>query len=320
MVKKIKFAIPKPILVVWAHIKALRPHQWSKNLFVFAGIVFVGKANQNELFANVAMVFIAFCAVSSAGYLINDLIDMDKDRNHQKKKHRPIASGKVAPITAATLAVVLLASAIAFSTVVSSKVGGIVILYALVTFSYSLFFKNIVLLDVFVLSLGFVIRVFAGTLTIGEPSSPWIVVCTLLLSLFLAINKRRSELLANPETAGSQRKNLKEYTTEMLSEMSTVVTAALILAYWLYTFFVGTDLAKTIAPGTPQRPYMMLTLPVVIYALFRYLFLVHKKKGGESPDEIIFSDIPFIISVALWVVLIVLIIYRPLWLTWIDVK
>ncbi len=310
----------KILISIKDHLQSLRPHQWIKNLFVFAGIIFVGKASNSDYFASVTTVFIAFCAVSSSGYLLNDLFDIKKDRNHPKKSLRPIASGKVSVIWASVTAACLLLFAIVLSTYVSSKIGGMIVLYALLTFSYSIALKNIVIIDIFIISLGFVVRVLAGAMAIGIEASPWLILCTLLISLFLAINKRRSELLANPENATNQRKNLAQYTPEMLSEMSTTVTSALILAYWLYSFFMSTSLAATITPGTPQRPYMMVTVPIVIYALFRYLYLIHKKKGGESPDEIIFADFPFLVSIFLWTVMIILIIYRPLWLAWMSLS
>lgn len=310
--------VPRFLLTIWYIIVALRPKQWIKNLFVFAGLIFAGIATEVDDIKLVAIVFVAFCCISSCGYLLNDVMDIDKDRHHPQKRLRPIAAGKLSIINAIFIAVVLLVLGFALALSVSMNVGGMVILYALVTFSYSFFFKNIVLLDIFMLSLGFVIRVAAGAITIAVELSPWILICTLLLSLFLAINKRRAELIILASEAGNHRQILNSYTEQLLAEMSTTVTSATIISYSLYAFFVSTPLTKTLRPSSEQHPYMMLTIPIVIYAVFRYLYLIHQKKAGESPEEVVFKDFPFSASLILWAVLCYIIIYRTEWLSFIS--
>lgn len=310
--------IPQFLLNIWYVFLALRPKQWIKNLFVFGGVVFAGLASNTDDLRLVTIVFVAFCCISSSGYLFNDVMDMDKDLHHPRKRLRPIAAGQVSVINAIFIGIVLLVVGFALALSVSMNVGGMLILYALVTFSYSFFFKNIVLLDIFMIALGFVIRVAAGAITIAVELSPWILICTLLLALFLAINKRRVELITLAQGAGNHRQLLNFYSEALLVEMSTTVTSATIIAYSLYSFFISTPLTKTIVPSSEQRPYMMLTIPLVIYAIFRYLYLLHQRRAGDSPEEVIFKDASFFISLVLWAVLCYIIVYKTEWLSFIQ--
>ncbi|MEI6221940.1 MAG: decaprenyl-phosphate phosphoribosyltransferase [bacterium] len=318
MKKKKTLTVPPFLVLLWHLFIALRPKQWIKNGFVFAGIIFAGIASKVDDFKVVTIIFVAFCCVSSSGYLFNDVMDIDKDKHHPKKQNRPIAAGKVSVIQAVLLAIVLLVAGFAIALSQSMNVGGLLILYALITFSYSFFFKHVVILDIFMIALGFVVRVAAGAIAISVDLSPWILICTLLLALFLAISKRRAELYSLAHNAGNHRKILQQYTEQFLAEMSSTVTSATIITYSLYAFFISTPITTSISPSSIQRPYMMLTIPVVIYALFRYLYLLHRKKAGESPEDVIFKDIPFFISLVLWALLCYIIIYRKEWLAFIS--
>lgn len=318
---------------VWVFFLAMRPKQWLKNTFLFAGIFFAGTAYKAEDFRVVLTLFVAFCMASSSGYLFNDVRDVERDRHHPKKRFRPIASGKVGILPATLAALVLLVGAFAVALSVSSVAGGLLILYALITFSYSFFFKHIVLLDIFMLALGFVLRVLAGGIAIMIPLSPWLVICTLLTALFLAVNKRRAELLALSgaqdaaakgkgvamKVIGTTRTTLAHYTETMLSEMSTTLTSAMLVTYSLYAFFISSPEGATFSPATAEpRSFMMITIPFVVYAVFRYLYLVHRKQVGESVEEAFFVDVPFASSIVAWALLCYVIIYRPEWLDFLQ--
>jgi len=281
-------------------VAALRPKQWAKNLLLFSGLVFALKLGQPHLVATALLAFCAFCALSSAGYLVNDVLDAPADRRHPVKRLRPVASGALpawlALVLAAALALVgaLLAAWIGVTFLV---VAG---LYLAVTLGYSLGLKHLVLIDVFAIAAGFVVRAVAGAIAIEVPISPWLYVCTGLAALFIALSKRRNELAVLSTDAAAHRRNLEHYTVELLDQLNVVVLAVTLMAYTLYTFS---------AENLPANHAMMLTIPVVLYGLFRYLYLVRVAGEGGSPEDLVFRDPGLAASGLLWVALSVAILY-----------
>jgi 4-hydroxybenzoate polyprenyltransferase len=283
---------------------SMRPKQWSKNVFVFAGIVF-----SRELFALPALgkallAFFLFCMVSSATYLLNDVRDIARDRAHPIKRNRPLASGRLRPAVAIAAALLLVAISFPIGFILNLPLGVVLVIYFALMQAYTFRLKEVVILDVFTLAAGFVLRVVGGAVAISVMISEWLFICMLLLSLFLALAKRRHELLLLSDGAGSHRPILAEYSPALLEEMLSIITASTVMAYSLYTFF-ATNLQDL---GYPF-PYMMLTIPFVIYAIFRYLYLVYQKNGGGSPEEVLLRDIPFLVNLLLWGGAVVTILY-----------
>ena len=277
-------------------IKSMRPKQWYKNFIIFVGIVFSISIFNFLMWLNVIFAFIFFCMLSGSEYIINDILDIEKDRQHPIKCKRPIASRELKLSHAILFSLILIVIALFGSYLINIKFLMISITYLLLILSYSLFLKHIIIVDLLVISIGFVIRAIAGCLAIDVVISPWLIICTFMLALFLALGKRRHELLLLGDEAKNHRKILKEYSTEMLDQMIDITTGALIISYSMYTF-----LADNI--------YMMLTIPFMIYGLFRYLFLVHAKNLGGEP-EMIFKDRGMLICMFLWTVLVVVILYK----------
>ena len=283
-----------------ALLRSLRPKQWSKNLLVFAGLVFTYNLLNPEMLGRVVAAFGMFCALSSAGYLWNDLRDVEADRVHPIKRHRPIASGRV-PVSAATLAAVLLAVAgIAGSFLLGGPFTVIASLYLLLTISYSIWLKHLVLIDVFGIAAGFVLRAVGGAVVIGVPVSPWLYVCTVLVSLFLGLGKRRNELETLSSAAGGHRRNLEQYTLELVDQLILIVASVTVMAYSLYTFS---------AENLPRDHSMMLTIPLVVYGIFRYLYLVRVKHQGGAPEDMLLTDPGLLGTVVAWAVLSVVVLY-----------
>lgn len=288
-------------------LKSLRPKQWSKNLLVFAGFLFtIQQRHPPGTLLSVFAAFGLFCAVSGATYIINDVIDAERDRKHPRKCKRPIASGAV-PIKAALIfAVLLLTGAIYASFRLDSYFGMLICAYCLLTASYSICLKHIVIVDLFAIAAGFVIRAVAGAVIVRaiDPFtglihrveiSPWLLVCTSLLALFLGLAKRRSELTTLEDGAIEHRATLSQYNIPMLDQMLSISAAATLMAYCLYTF---TSLSKT----GQAHPYMMMTVPFVIYGLFRYLFLIHDRNAGGHPELVLLEDKPLLINLFLYVI------------------
>ncbi len=283
-------------------LKSLRPGQWIKNLFVFAALVFAREALTVPSLARAVWAFAVFCLLSGALYLVNDVCDVLADRLHPKKLLRPIAAGRVSPgralAWAATLAAVSLAGAFALRPLF----GAVAVIYAVLMLGYSLKLKNIVILDVFLIAAGFVLRVVAGGVAIFVPLSSWLIICTSLLALFIAFGKRRHEIVFLQVQAPLHRPILREYSAYLLDQMISVVTASTVIAYSLYT--VSEDTVQKF--GTPN---LILTTPFVLYGIFRYLYLVHQKGQGGSPEEMIFRDKPLAAAIILWVTAVVIILY-----------
>ncbi|WP_125153714.1 decaprenyl-phosphate phosphoribosyltransferase [Clostridium rectalis] len=280
-------------------IQLMRPKQWIKNGFVFAAIVFSGKFVETSLLLIAIKTFILFCLTSSTIYILNDLVDIEKDKLHPEKKNRPLPSGKVSKSTAIVLDIILLISVIYFS-IGNMKLFAIFMTYIIVNIAYSFKLKNVVIVDVMIITFGFILRVQSGSIAIGITISPWLILCTTLLSLFLALNKRKSELITLNSKSGKHRKILEEYSIELLDNMLTIVTPSILIAYCLYTF------------SSIQSNTMMFTIPFVLYGIFRYQYLMIKQNIGGKPEDIFTKDIPFLVNIVLWIISIIVIIYFKL--------
>jgi 4-hydroxybenzoate polyprenyltransferase len=279
---------------------AMRPKQWTKNVLMFAGLIFSLRLFEPSLVLTSVFAFILFCLVSSIIYLVNDLADIESDRQHPIKRYRPIAAGRVRPWQAVVLAVVLGAITIPAAFLINWRFGLLIVTYGLLNLAYSFGIKHIVILDVFAISAGFVIRVVAGAVAIEVAISPWLYVVTLLGALFIALNKRRHEITLLQDGASSHRRILQEYNPALLDQMTNIVTASIVMAYSLYTFS---------AENLPRNHSMMLTVPFVLYGIFRYLYLIHMKGAGGSPEDVILRDRPLLFDVILWGLTSVLILY-----------
>jgi 4-hydroxybenzoate polyprenyltransferase len=280
----------------WAFRRLLRPRQWVKNGLVFAALLFSGRLTDIASAELTILTFIGFCLASSAAYSLNDSVDAEKDRRHPKKRFRPVAMGLISPLQAKITAAILAAAALALGTVIDPTVGLLIALYLCLNVLYSLALKRYVLLDIMAIAAGYVLRAVAGAEAIHVELSLWFLVCVPLLSLFLAAAKRRHELVALDE-AVSYRGVLTEYSTQLLDQILAALSAAIIITYFLYS----KDSAK---------PHLLMaTSPLVIYGVFRYLYLVYKRPEESSPDESMFSDVPLLVTVALWAVAAVVVLY-----------
>jgi 4-hydroxybenzoate polyprenyltransferase len=286
---------------VYGLLRTLRPKQWHKNGLVFMALVFDEKLTNWPLLGRTILAFILFCMISSTVYIINDLADLEKDKVHPKKRRRALPSGQLEPWFAVLGAVGILAICVPLSFWLNVYLGAIILTYFFLNLAYSFTLKNVVIVDVMVLAAGFVLRVAAGTFVAeAERFSPWLYVCTIFLALFLAIGKRRHELILLAAGANSHRKILDEYTVKFLDEMSHLVTTGAIISYSLYTFS---------AVNLPENHAMMLTIPFLIYFVFRYLYLIHVKGEGGAPDMLVYTDLPLLIDLLLWGIGVILIMY-----------
>jgi 4-hydroxybenzoate polyprenyltransferase len=272
-------------------LKTMRPKQWVKNVIVYAGVVFAGKIFDVRSLGLATLGLILFCAISSAVYLLNDLVDIEKDRQHPRKKLRPLASGALSKNTAIATMLGLLAVGLPLSFYAQPLFGLTILAYFVMQIGYCFYLKNVVILDVFTIAAGFVMRAVAGALIVQVVVSPWLLVCTMLLALFLGLAKRRHELVLLADGAADHRKILKEYSSELVQEMISVVTSAVVVAYSLYAIT---------APNLPKNNLMALTIPFVLYAIFRYLYLVYQKDEGGSPEELLLKDVPLLVCIMLW--------------------
>jgi 4-hydroxybenzoate polyprenyltransferase len=283
-----------------AIVRCLRPKQWTKNLLVFAGLVFTYNLFNPGMLSRVMLAFAAFCMLSSAGYIWNDLRDIAADRLHPTKRRRPIAAGLVPPWLAVTLALALGAGGLLLALALGTSFLLVASLYMLLTASYSIWLKHLVLIDVFGISAGFVLRAVGGAVVIGVPVSPWLYVCTVLVSLFLGLGKRRNELEVLEGGAAGHRKNLEQYSLELVDQLILIVASVTIMAYSLYTFS---------AENLPRDHSMMLTIPLVVYGLFRYLYLVQVKRQGGAPEDLLLTDPGMLGTAVAWVVVSVIVLY-----------
>lgn len=288
-------------------LKTMRPRQWTKNLIIFIPLVFTlreyWKPFSREMYVLFGIsvgAFVLFCIFSGIVYLINDIVDIEKDRLHPTKRNRPLASGALKRLHAIAAIVILLAIALPLAFWLDVWFGAISVVYIGVNLLYSFVLKNIVIVDVFSVAGGFVLRAVAGASAIHVPASPWLYVCTILLSLFISFSKRRHELVMLEDGATNHRAILKEYTPEVLDEMIAVTTASFVMAYSLYTFS---------AENLPKNRTMMLTIPFALYVVFRLLYLVHVKNEGGSPEEMILNDHSLFVALVLWAIIILGILY-----------
>jgi 4-hydroxybenzoate polyprenyltransferase len=288
-------SLPRALLV------SLRPHQWTKNLFVLAALAFSKHLFDADAVARAVFAFLVFCALSGATYLVNDLTDLEQDRLHPTKRLRPLAGGLLPVAVARLFAVALFACGLAAALVLGPRFTLAAALYLGLSLAYSLAVKHVVILDVLSIAIGFVLRAVAGALAIDVAFSDWLVVCTLLVALFLALAKRRHELVTLDDAAG-HRRILAEYSPYLLDQMISVVTASCLTAYAFYT----------LAPDTIEKyrtDKLSLTIPFVIYGIFRYLYLVHRREQGGSPSELLLTDRPLLLAVAMWAAVVVAIVY-----------
>lgn len=282
-------------------IKTMRPKQWIKNVFVFAPLVFDKKLTELHYLGRTIAGFLLLCAISGTVYIINDVADVDKDRQHPKKCKRPIASGRLGIRTAIGAAIVILLITLPLAFFLDPIFGGIASGYLIMQIAYSFWLKHIVIIDVMIIASGFILRVAAGVpLVDAARFSPWLYVCMMLGSLLVGFGKRRHELTLLKENANVHRQSLEDYNLTLLDHAITIVTASTLLAYALYTFS---------AEGFPVKYAMMLTIPFVLYAIFRYLYLIHVKGVGGEPEEIILSDRPFQVAILLWGLSVIIILY-----------
>jgi 4-hydroxybenzoate polyprenyltransferase len=284
-----------------ALIKSMRPRQWAKNAFIFAALVFdLQIASLVPMLRTVAG-FAVLCLASSAVYLVNDLADIEQDRQHPTKRNRPIASGRLSTLAAGIASAVLAAAGLAVGFVLGTRFGLITLAYLLLNLAYSYSLKHIPILDVFAIAAGFVLRVGGGVVLIHVARfSPWLYVCTTLLSLYIGFGKRRAEMVLLADSANTHRRVLDGYTIEFLDQLIAIVSATTIVAYSLYTFS---------AENLPGNHLMMLTIPFVIYGIFRYLYLIHVENAGGAPEDLVLSDFPLMATLALWGVASVGVLY-----------
>lgn len=272
-------------------LRTMRPKQWIKNAFVFAALIFAGKWTQPDLVLKTLAAFALFGALSSGTYLLNDAADAEADRLHPIKRYRPIAAGRIGAGTAVAMALVLVVGAIALGALLAIPFALVEMGYVVLQVAYTFYLKHLVIIDVFAIAGGFVLRAAAGAAVINVQISPWLYLCTILLSLFLGFGKRRHELLLLEDGAAGHRRNLEEYTAPFLDDLINIVAGATIMAYALYTFFAST---------VPSNHAMMVTIPFVLYGIFRYLLLIHRRDIAGAPEEALWKDIPLLADLVLW--------------------
>lgn len=284
------------------YFAVLRPKQWIKNFFIFAALFFAQKASTIKLLMVSISAFFLFCVLTSAVYIFNDIIDRDRDRLHPQKANRPIASGKISVRRAFVLAVWLTLFSLICSFFFNGKFTLVCLMYFILNIFYSHFLKRVVIVDVFCVALGFVLRVIAGSVVTEINISSWLIICTMMISLFLGFTKRRHELFILDDTAGLHRPILGEYSTYFLDQIVSVVTTTTLIAYILYT----------VSPETTEKfntTHLLYTSIFVLYGIFRYLYLVYKKEQGGNPAVTLLTDCPLLINVVLWIISVGVILY-----------
>ncbi len=289
-------------MVIKEIIKSLRPHQWTKNFFVFAPLIFSENVFNFPLILKSVLAFALFCVLSGAIYIWNDLRDIDEDKLHPLKSQRPLASGRLEKTPAVLAFVFLCVLGLSLSFVLNLNFFLLALGYVLLQLAYSGWLKHVVILDVLLVAAGFLIRVIAGGVAIEVDISAWLLICTFLLALFIALSKRRHELIFLEKEASSHRPILKEYSPYLLDQMISVVTASTVIAYCLYTIS-----EETIAKFGSSN--LIFTVPFVLYGIFRYLYLIHQKCEGGSPESLLIKDKPFFFGILLWIVSAILILY-----------
>lgn len=290
MPKGFRTAIIRPMLLTL--MKAMRPRQWIKNGFVFAALIFDGQLFLTEPLLRTTLGFALLCAASSAVYLMNDIVDLEADRGHPTKRLRPLASGALSVGIARIAAAVLLIVAVTGGWALEPAFGVIVVAYLAMNALYSYWLKHVAIIDVFIIAAGFLLRVGGGvSLITVERFSPWLYVCTSLLALFIGFGKRRAEIVLLADSANTHRRVLDGYSLALLDQLIQIVSALAIMSYSLYTFS---------AVNLPENHLMMLTIPFVIYGIFRYLHLIHVEGKGGAPEELVLRDRPLLTTLILW--------------------
>ena len=282
-------------------LKTMRPKQWVKNVFIFAALTFDVKLFNVYYLTQTIAGFVLLCLISGTVYIINDLADIEKDRQHPKKRNRPLASGALSTRVALAAGVLVPLFALPLGFLLNPVFGAILAGYLLLQIAYSFWLKNVVIIDVMLIAAGFLLRVAAGVpLVEAERFSPWLYICMTLLALLIGFGKRRHELVLLQENANMHRQSLEEYNLSLLDHAISIVTASTLLAYALYTFS---------APNLPPNHTMMLTIPFVLYGIFRYLYLIHVKGMGGTPEEIALSDRPLQAAFVLWGLSVIVVMY-----------
>jgi len=292
-----------------ALLEAMRPRSWTKNLFVFAGMLF-GRVWELHALAVTALATLGFCLVSSSIYLLNDVADREADRRHPKKRNRPIASGRLGVGVAIAWAAVLATGTTTAAWLLAPRYAVVISAYLLLQVGYSSGLKNVVILDALIIAMGFVLRALAGVEAGMEAGydlsiSPWLVICTFFLAVFLAFSKRRAEVVSLGDDAQGHRRNLAQYSPRLLDQMISIATASSLMGYSIYTV---SDRTASEVSGM-----LWITIPFVAYGIFRYQYLVHTRGLGGSPDKVLLTDLPLLANVALWIasVAVVLSIFPP---------
>jgi 4-hydroxybenzoate polyprenyltransferase len=279
----------------------MRPRQWPKNGFVFVALFFDGKLLRLESLLPTIGAFFLLCLMSSAVYIMNDLADIESDRQHPVKKERPLAAGKLKPQTALVFAVVFAVGSLAAGFFLNWDFGLVLLAYLLSQIAYSFWLKHVVLLDISIVTAGFVLRIAAGVTIIDvQRFSPWLYLFGGFLALFMVLGKRRHELVLLGQNAGSHRAILKEYNLELIDRLLGIVTTSAVVSYSLYTF---------LSEGLPENHLMMLTIPFVLYGIFRYLYLIHVQETGGAPEEILLRDRPFQVTLLCFALVVFVTLY-----------
>jgi len=283
-------------------IKLTRPVQWLKNGVVLAALIFGGEISDTYKVEIAFLAAMIFCLLSSSVYTLNDLVDRDKDKQHPIKKNRPIASGKVSPVLGIVMFVALAVLALTGAWFINLNFFIVCICFYVLNILYSFWLKNVVIVDVMSIAISFVLRAYAGAMAIDVFASKWLLINTLLLALFLGLGKRRHELTMLEEGATAHRKILDKYSAYLLDQLIGVVTASVVVVYMLYSF--SGEVSKKL--GTEN---LFLTIPFVIYGIFRYLYLIHKEEMGGSPTRAMINDRPLLINIVLWLITVIVILY-----------
>ncbi len=304
---------------LWGVIKATRPRQWIKNFAIFAGLLFSGQLDSPTSVILTIQAFLIFCGITSATYILNDVFDVERDRLHPFKSKRPIASGILPVKIAILIALVLIVALLPLSYKLSPSFFSATLAYLLLQLFYSAFLKTVILLDVMMIAAGFVLRIYAGVWAIDAHLNVWFLLAVISFALFLAIGKRRSELtiLHGHTQAGKHRETLLHYPETLLDTLTAMFATATWISYALFTFVQPSITARTrlisflsdISIPITEAKYLMATVPVVIYGVMRYLYIIYEKKEGESPERVLLTDKPLLFTVILWVTMVVFVIY-----------
>lgn len=277
---------------------SLRPRQWTKNLVIFAAVLFVNQFTNTGALLKVGAAFLIFCLLSGGVYLLNDLHDAERDRLHPIKRHRPVASGVLPRSSAGVWGAALLSLSLTAGFALDVSFGAVAASYAAVAIAYTFLLRDLVIIDILAVSAGFVLRVVAGAVVIHVETSPWILICTLFLALLLSLGKRRSEILVLEHAAGGHRPNLQEYSVQFLDYLMLLVTAGALMSYLLYALASGR-----------HGPFMGITIPFVFYGILRYLYLAFQRGLGENPAELLVKDRPLLVNAVLWVLSAIVALY-----------